>query len=182
MSNNEALLVIDTQLVAFDGEITPPVQNGPQLLDKVEALIATCRAANLQIIYLQTTARLGQPYAQDVHGWEIHPRLAPQPNDTIVYKVNSDGFDNTKLAHELKKLEVNKLITCGIWSEYCVTRTSLSAIERGLQVTVAADAHGTVAQTPSIAQAVVEEQNGILLQSNANLSTSQEISERLASH
>ena len=61
MSNNEALLVIDTQLVAFDGEITPPVQNGSQLLDKVEALIATCRAANLQIIYLQTTARLGQP-------------------------------------------------------------------------------------------------------------------------
>ena len=73
-----ALLVIDMQLVAFDGKITPAIPNGGELLGTVLELIRSCRSARVPVVYVQTSALSGQPYAKDRHGWEIHPQIAPQ--------------------------------------------------------------------------------------------------------
>ena len=58
---NYALLVIDMQLVAFDGKITPPIAHGSQLLCKVSTLIENCRSEDIPVIYLQTCALSGRP-------------------------------------------------------------------------------------------------------------------------
>ena len=179
MHQHQALLIIDMQLVAFDGKITPPIQDGAQVLKNVADLVTACRAAALPIVYLQTRAASGQPYAEDVHGWAIHPTIAPETSDTIVFKVNSDGFEGTKLESVLNRLEVRDLITCGIWSEYCLARTSTTAIKLGFGVQVAADAHGTVSENKKSARAIVNKQNMILAQRNAIVSTTQEICEQL---
>ena len=73
MKTSYALLVIDMQLVAFDGKITLPIVDGSRLLDRVSTLVDVCRVEEIPIIYLQTCALSGQPYARDAHGWEIHP-------------------------------------------------------------------------------------------------------------
>ena len=175
MNQYQALLIIDMQLIAFDGEITPPIQDGPKVLENVATLAKASRSAGLQIIYIQTRAALGQPYAEDVHGWEIHPTITPEKGDPIVFKVNSDGFEDTELEGVLNQLGVRNLITCGIWSEYCLARTSTTAIELGFNVLVAADAHGTVSESQTAARAIVDNQNELMAQRNALVSTTKEI-------
>lgn len=159
MNKQYALLVIDMQLVAFDGKITPPINHASQLLDNVSELIRLCRRADIPIVYLQTCAYPGQPYAKDVHGWEIHPRLAPEPSDPVVFKVNSSGFDETSLHTCLQRLDVSKLIVCGNWSEYCVLATCRDALAEGYEVGLAADGHGTVSNTDAEADLVVASVN-----------------------
>ncbi len=166
-TTRHALLVIDMQLVAFDGKVTAAVANPAMLLQRVSGLIATCRAAGLPVVYLQTCALAGQPYAKDVHGWEIHPKVAPRPADKVVYKVQSNGFEETNLHQVLAKLGTKTLITCGIWSEYCVTATSQAAMQLGYQVCVAADAHSTVADSDVAAEQVVARQNAYLAEQSA---------------
>jgi len=155
------------QLVAFDGKITPPIDNGSQLIENVSKLIEICRTARVPIVFLQTCAHSGQPYAKNVHGWEIHDKLLPKPDESIVYKVNSSGFDGTNLNEVLNEIGANTLITCGIWSEYCVTATSKSALELGYKVTVASDGHGTVANSTEQAGQVVAAQNKYLEEQGA---------------
>ncbi len=179
MHQHQALLIIDMQLVAFDGEITPPIQDGAMVLKNAGDLLIACRTAGLHIVYIQTRAASGQPYAEDVHGWAIHPSIAPEIDDTVVFKVNSDGFEDTELESVLNRLGVRDLITCGIWSEYCLARTSTTAIELGFNVRVAADAHGTVSDSQEAARAIVGQQNEILAKRNAIVSTTNEICEQL---
>ena len=164
-----ALIVIDMQLVAFDGEITPPITNGSQVLQNVSRLVEICREHDIPIIFLQTCAASGQPYAKDTHGWEIHPVISVQPEDQIVFKTGSDGFRNTALQEILTRIGATGVITCGIWTEYCVSATSLSAIKLGYKVCVAADGHGTVRETADEAANVVSSENDALMQEQASI-------------
>lgn len=159
MKSTRALLVIDMQLVAFDGKVTPAIADGQRLLDSVARLIGLCRNNKIHIIYVQTCAAAGQPYAKDVHGWEIDPQVAPHEGDHIVFKRNSSGFDGTDLQDVLNDLGVRMLLVCGIWSEFCVANTSMDAARLGFEVFVAADAHGTVAINGEAAKGTVAQQN-----------------------
>ncbi len=180
MKSTRALLVIDMQLVAFDGKITPPITNGSQLLENVSSLIAICRTTRIPIVFIQTCALSGQPYAKDTHGWEIHPEISPQPQDRTVYKRNSSGFDETDLHQVLTKIGVNAVVICGIWSDFCVANTSISALELGYDVYVAADAHGTVSNSEQEANNVVSQQNDHLSKLSAHVSKIADLSEELA--
>lgn len=159
MRSTCALLVIDMQRVAFDGKVTPAIAGGQQLLRSVSRLIGLCRDDRIHIVYVQTCAVAGQPYARDVHGWEIHPRVAPHEGDHVVYKRHSSGFDGTDLENVLSELGVRTLLVCGIWSEFCVANTSIDARKLGFEVFVAADAHGTVAVDYEAAKETVAQQN-----------------------
>lgn len=153
------LLVIDMQTVAFDGKITPPIANGKRLLCRVADLIRNCRENGIRIVYVQTCAASGQPYSREAHGWDIHPLVLPQKGDTTVFKPLSSGFDGTDLEDVLDRMEAETLITCGIWSEHCLANTSRDARELGFEVVVAADAHGTVAESESEADERVSSVN-----------------------
>ena len=174
-----ALLVIDMQLVAFDGKITPPIVNGPQLLNKVSALIDTCRSKNTSIIFLQTCALSGQPYAKDVHGWEIHPQVVPLPDEHVVFKVGPSGFENPDLHKFLCEIGASRVIVCGIWSEGCVAFTCQSALELDYDVCLAADGHSTVRDTEADTAAVIAGQNEMLMRKNVSILDVEEIENRL---
>ena len=155
----DALLIIDMQLVAFDGQVTPAIIDGDSVVNATVQLLAVCRRAGLHIIYIQTRAISGQPYAEDVHGWQIHPDLTVLDTDTLVYKQDSSGFAGTNLHDVLSGLEVRSFIACGIWSQFCVANTAKDGLALGYEVYLAADAHGTVADSESEARAIVAEQN-----------------------
>ena len=168
------------QLVAFDGHVTPPITNGARLLDNISKLIDICRTNTIQLVFIQTCAISGQPYAKDVHGWEIHPQLAPQAEDRIVYKQNSSGFENTNLKEVLDGLGVNTLIICGIWSEFCVVNTGMDAAELGFEVYVAADGHGTVSNDQKAVNDIVARQNDRLSQQDISVLTISELRRKFA--
>lgn len=171
MENKAALLVIDMQTVAFDGVMTPPITNGPGLLARVSKLIDICRRKGVEVIYIQTSAVSGRPYAKDVHGWEIHPLLTPHNHDTVVSKTNSSGFDGTDLVEVLDGLGIKSIITCGIWSEFCVTNTSLDASRLGYDVCLIADAHGTVADSDGASTELIAQQNAFLRRQQVSVLT-----------
>ena len=175
MNSKRALLVIDMQLVAFDGKITPPIPNGSSLLTNVFDLIGTARNAGFLVIYVQTCALSGQPYAKDVHGWEIHPDITPGADEPVFHKVGPSGFENPKLDPFLKSLGVEKVVVCGIWSEGCVAYTCDSAMELGYDVTLVADAHSTVRGSEADALAVREEQNQSFEQKGVGVISTQEM-------
>ena len=173
--NRSALIVVDMQLVAFDGEVTQPIASGEALLKKAADLIEVCRAKSIPVIYLQTRAMSGQAYAEDVHGWEIHPDLAPQEDEQIFFKFGPSGFENPKLAKHLNASEIQSLIVCGTWSEGCVAFTCGSGLELGYEVVLVADGHGTVRELASDAALVVEEQNTKLKQQGARVLNSADL-------
>jgi len=179
MTTTSALIVIDMQLVAFDGQVTPSITNGARLLKSVSQLIEMCRISAIEPIFVQTCAISGQPYAKDVHGWEIHPQLAAQANDRVVYKRNSSGFDNTDLQEVLDGLGVNTLIICGIWSEFCVANTGMDAVELGFEVYVAADGHGTVSNSEEAANDIVARQNDRLSELDISVLTISQLRRKL---
>lgn len=175
-SSTSALLVIDMQLVAFDGKVAPPITDGNRLLDSVSKLIDGRRESETPIVYLQTSATAGRPYAMDVHGWEIHPQISPNDEDHVVTKRNSSGFNGTDLNHVLKSLGVDTVLVCGIWSEHCVANTCIDAIRSGYRVVVVGDGHGTVASTVEEALEIVCQQNRRLRAAGASVSTVSELS------
>ncbi len=170
------LLVIDMQLCAFDGQITSPICQGDKLLTTVAELISNCREQGLPVIFIQTCALSGQPYSKDSHGWEIHANLGKKPDDKVVYKVQSNAFEDTDLQDVLSELGISKLITCGIWSEFCVASTSLAALSLTYEVYVAADAHGTVAGSDTEAMHTVATQNELLASKGAHVAVMSELS------
>ena len=167
MNKSTTLLVIDMQLCAFDGQITPPIVGADTVLENTAKLIEGCRARDIAILFLQTKAISGQPYAKDMHGWEIHSRMGKLPSDTVVYKRNSSGFDDTNLHEVLSATGVEQLIMCGVWSEFCLANTVKSALDLNYQVCVAAQAHGTVAESEAKAEQVVQQQNLALAKAGA---------------
>ncbi|MEO0424171.1 MAG: isochorismatase family cysteine hydrolase [Pseudomonadota bacterium] len=174
MQHPSVLVVVDMQLVAFDGKITPPINRGQSVLDNTVRLLQVYRAAGAGILYLQTCAMPGRPYSKDQHGWELHPVLAVRDDEPVVYKLGSSGFEGTDLHTVLGEMGAQRLVVCGIWSQHCVANTAFDAAELGYAVCVAKDAHGTVDADDGAADAVVRAQNeGFLARSFEVLDTAE---------
>lgn len=180
-SETAALLVIDMQLVAFTGEATPPISTGARVVDAVVRLLDVCRSAGVPVMFAQTSAIDGQPYARDVQGWELHPDLGARPDEKVVSKVGPSVFENPDFERDLASRSTRHLIVCGIWTEGCVSITSRGAMKRGYGVYLAADAHGTVRSTDAEADAVIAAENTRLAERGAIVESISEIRRRLHS-
>jgi len=171
MNESTALLVIDMQVCGFDGQIMAPIDNGAVLLRDVAELIDAARRASVPVIHVQHCGQEGQPYSRGTHGWDIHPLVSPRSGEAVVRKKQSSAFIETELADVLAENEITTLITCGIQSEYCVSKTSMSALELGYQVYVAGDGHGTVSTDEEDASAIIARQNVLLAERDAQIRT-----------
>ena len=54
-----------------------------------------------------------------------------------------DSFAQTDLEQNLRDAGIDRLVTCGIQSDFCVDAASRGALNRGFAVTLASDAHTT---------------------------------------
>lgn len=180
MNSPLALIIIDMQTCAFDGRLCPPIDQSTKLLENIATLAAKARAYEIPLIYLQHRALEGPLFAEGTAGWKIHEVLAPQAVDTIVSKHLSNGFEDTKLDDELKRMEISTLVTCGIQSEFCVRNTSFGALDRGYSVSVAADGHGTLPTNTQSAAEIVAEQNKLLKERGASVLNTGDLVESFA--
>jgi nicotinamidase-related amidase len=133
-----ALLVIDVQ-----SALIARADRGAEVLAAISHLIERARATGAPIIYLQHCHSTYQPMMKGAAGWLIHPSVAPKPGELVIEKAASDGFYQTSLQSELDRLAVERLIICGLQTEFCVDATCRAAFSRGFEIVLAADAHTT---------------------------------------
>ena len=125
-------------------------------MPNVALLIKSFRKRKLPVIY---TAHVHKSKEMDggILGWwwegmimentndaEIHPDLAPLPEEKIIHKHRYSAFYNTDLEIVLRCLKVTDLIITGVMTNLCCESTARDAYLRDHRVFFLLDATGTV--------------------------------------
>lgn len=136
-----ALLVIDVQTTLCVGPWA--VHDAAGLIDRINSVSRTARAAGAPVVFIQH---------EDDHplmrhgseGWQLAPGLETAEGDLFVRKTTPDSFFKTDLMGKLQARGVTALIVCGAQTDFCVSTTTLGALEHGLPVTLVSDGHSTL--------------------------------------
>jgi nicotinamidase/pyrazinamidase len=114
---------------------------------------------------------------QQTSGAELHPDLDATAIQLVITKGSHpdqeaySGFQGTELAKILREKGVQRVVLCGLATDYCVRSTALDALREGLEVVVLQDAIRGVEVNPGDCQRALEElrQAGAQLISSADL-------------
>ncbi len=136
-----ALLIIDVQQAICVGEwaafgIDP-------MVDRINAVAAVARDAGAPVILIQHQEADG-PMQADTPGWQLYDRLETRDGDLRLRKTATDSFHRTALQELLQSRGVDRIVVCGLQSEFCVDSTVRGALAHGYPVTLIADGHSTV--------------------------------------
>jgi nicotinamidase-related amidase len=154
LSNDSALLVIDVQSGVVNWS-QPTSEGSDEVLARIHDLLGKARAAGVPVIYIQHDGQEeGHPLTPGLPGWEIHPAVAPANGERVIRKQACDSFFGTPLQDHVDALGIRRLVVAGCRTQYCIDTTCRSAVARGYDVTLAADAHMTV-DTPTLTAAQI---------------------------
>ena len=159
--DSHALILVDIQNDYFSGGRNPVVgaeaatRVAKQVLDKAreehEPII------HIQHISLRPNATFFLP---DTPGAEIHPLVAPLPDEIVVQKHHPNAFRETTLLDELRSRQISRLSFCGMMTHMCIDTTVRAASDLGFQCVVVGEAtatkdliHGNVAVPAAHVQA-----------------------------
>ncbi|MEM7129114.1 MAG: cysteine hydrolase family protein [Chloroflexota bacterium] len=156
----QALLIIDVQNCMFNP--VEPVFNSDTILTHLANLIDRARTAQTEVIYIQHNGPSGAPHEPGEPGWEIHPKIAPLPNELVIQKTTPDSFYQTDLKEELMKRGIDQLVTAGIQTDYCVDTTCRRASSEGYKVILVQDAHSTWGNESLTAEQIISHHNQVL--------------------
>jgi ureidoacrylate peracid hydrolase len=169
-----ALIVVDMQnaylskggyldLVGID------VSKAPRVIAGTKAVIDTCRAADLKIIFLQNgfesdLREASNPSSPVYHksnalkymrehpeyngklitkgtwDFELVDKIRPDPHDTVINKARYSGFAGTNLDTTLRAHRINNLLMVGVNTNVCVESTLRDAYHREYFAIMVADA------------------------------------------
>lgn len=153
---SSCLLVVDMQNFFLDPGGPAFIPGGLAVLPNVSKLIKSFRRRKLPVIY---TAHVHKSKELDagIMGWwwggmilentweaEIHPDLAPLPEEKIIYKHRYSAFYNTDLEIVLRCLKVTDLVITGVMTNLCCESTARDAYFRDYRVFFPMDATGAV--------------------------------------
>lgn len=127
-----------------------------QTLEKIARLLEAGRRKKLPIIHITASVRadyLDMPKSNELWralraskqlivgtpGADIHPLVAPRPDELVINKTCVDPFLTTNLGQALINFDVNTLIVCGLWTNYVVEATTRHAADVGYHVIVVSD-------------------------------------------
>ena len=157
-----ALLVIDMQNDFINKGSMVYTEMAEAIVPNLKRLTSTCRKAKIPIIY---TAHVHQDPAVDggmtaqwwpelkdkkvlvagSKGAEIHPDIAPRPNEKVIYKHRYSAFYNTDLEIVLRGLGITDLIISGVMTNICCESTARDAFFRDFRIFFLADGTGSIA-------------------------------------
>jgi nicotinamidase/pyrazinamidase len=169
-----ALLVVDVQNDFADPAGSLYVEGGEQIVPIVNAEVEAARAAGAHVVYTQDWHPEHTPHFQrdggiwpvhcvaNTHGAEFHPDL--EVADHQIVRKGHDGRDgysgfsvrdplsgergDTVLHEMLTAAGVERLVICGLATDYCVVETVLDARMLGYPVTVLTEAVRAVGLQP----------------------------------
>jgi nicotinamidase-related amidase len=131
------LLIIDVQQELFRKAV--PVYQADTLLENILLLKDRARRAGAPVIYVQHANQGALKPGTD--GWQIHPAVAPGPQDLLVHKTHASAFQGTRLQKMLEGADINTVVVTGLVSHGCVRATCLHARELGYRVILVRDGH-----------------------------------------
>ncbi len=158
-----ALLVVDMQRFFLDPASPTFTCGGPAILPNVKRLLDAFRGAGRPVLF---TRHVHHPDDLDVGimGWwwkgkcvegseesEVHPDLAPRPNEKVILKHRYSAFYNTDLETVLRCLKIEDLVIAGIMTNMCCESTARDAYYRDYRVFLPADATGTINEEMHVA-------------------------------
>lgn len=150
-----ALLIIDVQRALCTGEYE--CFDIQRVIDTINDLSTKARAADIPVILIQHEEEGDLHYGGE--GWQLADGLKTSPQDLRLRKTTRDSFYQTHLHEQLQELDADRLIICGLQTDYCVNATVREALSRGYDVVLVADAHSTVDNGPMSAEDIIAEHN-----------------------
>lgn len=168
-----ALLVIDIQCGAFDGQRCPPIDAPAPFVRQARRLVEAARAGRHPIVFIQHCERDPRaPFEEGSVHWQLHESLRPEgPGESTLKKYASSAFEDTGLDARLRVAGVTELAICGLQSEFCVSNTTRSALALGYRVWLAEDGHNTWPSEGRSAAAIRAEVNAQLAAAGATVLT-----------
>ena len=151
-----ALIVVDMQQFFLNAASPTFTCGGIAILPTVKRLIDTFRQFERPVIF---TRHVHHPDDLDsgIMGWwwegkclegspesEIHPSLAPMPNEKVIFKHRYSAFYNTDLETVLRCLKVEDVVISGIMTNMCCESTARDAYYRDYRVFFLADGTGSI--------------------------------------
>lgn len=147
------VLVMDMQ-----NGIVARYQEASPILERVQQVLYTARAAKIPVIYTRVQFREGYPeisernamfgpakregklYKASAPETEIHPDVAPQAGEWVIEKLRVSAFAGSPLEVFLSGLEARHLVLCGLSTSGVVLSTTREAADKDYQITILEDA------------------------------------------
>ncbi|WP_242209683.1 MULTISPECIES: cysteine hydrolase family protein [unclassified Pseudomonas] len=151
-----ALLIVDVQRALCSGEYQCYDIHG--IIEKINGLSSRARRAGVPVVLIQHEEN-DSPLAHGAEGWQLAEGLATAASDLRVRKTTPDSFYQTDLRKLLPSEDFERLVICGLQTDYCVNATVRQAHQLGYDVVLVADAHSTVDNGKMSAEDIIAEHN-----------------------
>ncbi|KPU54748.1 isochorismatase family protein [Pseudomonas fluorescens] len=151
-----ALLIIDVQQALCSGEYE--CFEIRRVIDTINDLSARARKAGVPVVLIQHEEEDGL-LKHGVPGWQLAEGLQTSTEDHRVRKATGDSFYQTNLPQLVPVQDFERLVICGLQTDYCVNATVRQALKLGYDVVLAADAHSTVDNGNLTAEDIIAEHN-----------------------
>jgi nicotinamidase-related amidase len=140
----QALLLVDLQNDYFPGGAME-LAGSPEAGIQAGMLLQAFRRAGRPIIHIQhLAARPGATFfLPGTRGAEIHPGVAPLPDETLFQKHFPNSFRETPLESHLRGLGITQLVIAGMMTHMCIDTTVRAAFDFGFSCQLAQDACAT---------------------------------------
>jgi len=162
-----ALLIMDVQ----NGIVERIADRSGALLERVAAAVEHARASDLPVVYVRVAFRPGgadvnprnrafsalsgrTDMSVDDAATQIHPAVAPAPEDVVVVKKRVSAFAGSDLDLVLRSLGATSLVLTGISTSGVVLSTLRQAADLDFGLTVLADACAD--QDPEVHRVLLE--------------------------
>lgn len=129
-----ALLVIDIQQALTNEHPT----NADAFLLNVKMLIDAAHEGGKEVVYVRHDGGAGDPLEANTPGWQLDRSLKPLQSEKIFEKHFGSAFKETGLAEYLRQRQIERLVLCGMQTEYCIDTSVKAAFEHGFSVVVPA--------------------------------------------
>ncbi|WP_454566077.1 cysteine hydrolase family protein [Pseudomonas sp. AIG] len=151
-----ALLIIDVQRALCSGEYQ--CYDIHNIIEKINGLSSKARRAGVPVVLIQHEEKDGL-LAHDAEGWQLAEGLETSLKDLRVRKTTPDSFYQTDLRKLLPSEDFERLVICGLQTDYCVNATVRQAHQLGYDVVLVADAHSTLDNGSMSAEDIIAEHN-----------------------
>jgi nicotinamidase-related amidase len=154
-----AVLVIDVQQGLCEG--AGAAFDCAGTISRINLVTEKARVAGVPVIFIQHESNGG--YLE--HGsdaWQLAAGLKVVADDLNVRKTTPDSFLRTNLEEALRSLQIEKLVVCGMHSEFCVDTTTRKALALGFPVVLVSDAHTSAGNAAISAEQVIAHHNATL--------------------
>ncbi|WP_038091723.1 cysteine hydrolase family protein [Acidihalobacter prosperus] len=154
-----AVLVIDVQQGLCEGE--GAAFDCAATIHRINEVTRKARLAAAPVIFVQHESESGY-LEHGTSAWQLANGLDVQPSDLKVRKKTPDAFLRTNLEELLREDGVQRLVVCGMHSEFCIDTTTRRALALGFPVVLVSDGHTSAGNAAISPQQVIAHENATL--------------------